>query len=87
MQTLFHLGKYIKQIENFCDRHMKGHPKAIYTPKGLLFIHEWAPIRYAMNVAFICGIAADQDINSCKYRDFIESQVNYVLGKERLKLF
>ena len=53
-------AQYARKVEDFCDSQMKGGKEAVFTPKGLRYIHEWAPIRYSMNVAFICGIAADQ---------------------------
>ena len=72
----------VKQIEAFCTRNLKAERKVPYTPLGLLFVHEWAPLRYAMNTAFVCGIVADMGINSCAYREMAKSQVDYVLGKD-----
>ena len=45
-------------IERFCNKFMKENGKA-YTSQGLLFLNEWGPNRYAANIAFVCGIAAD----------------------------
>lgn len=72
----------IAQIETFCTSHLKNERKKPYTPLGLLFIHEWAPLRYAMNTAFVCGIVADMGIKSCEFREMAKSQVDYVLGKD-----
>ena len=41
---------YQTTVMKFCDQYMKGGRKAQYTPKGLLYINEWGPNRYAANV-------------------------------------
>ena len=32
--------------------------------------------------AFICGVAADMDMQKCKYREFAKKQIEYRVGKE-----
>jgi len=37
--------------ENYCDYVSKTAPK---TPKGMVYLDQWGPLRHAANVAFIC---------------------------------
>ena len=66
----------------FCDKFMKETGKSRFTPNGLLFLTEWGPNRYAANTAFICGLAADQGLKSCRYREFAKEQMDYLVGSE-----
>jgi hypothetical protein len=43
--------KFKKLAETFCDYVSKTAPK---TPKGMVYLDQWGPLRHAANVAFIC---------------------------------
>ena len=68
---------YKSHVKAFCDHIVDNQKK---TPKGLVFISNWGANRHAANVAFICLLAADMDINSNKYRLFSRKQIHYMLG-------
>ena len=50
------------------------------TPKGLAFHNEWGPNRYASNTAFLALVGGSYGLQPAVYREFAESQINYILG-------
>ncbi|CAG0886959.1 unnamed protein product [Darwinula stevensoni] len=73
--------KYKSAVEAFCDYILYDKTEVKRTPKGLVFIGEWGPLRYAANVAYVCLVAADKlAINQEAYRDFAKKQIDYMLG-------
>ncbi|KAK3102082.1 hypothetical protein FSP39_008602 [Pinctada imbricata] len=51
-----------------------------YTPKGLAYRLQWAPLRYAINMAFMAFLAADSGLHADEYRAWGKKQVGYALG-------
>jgi len=63
----------VSVLRRFCEHSLKERivqfqTRSKYTPKGLLFINQWGPLRYAANSAFICLMAADLNLNNTKNR-------------------
>nr|AGP76409.1 endo-beta-1,4-glucanase 2 [Hospitalitermes bicolor] len=50
------------------------------TPKGLLDIDMWGTLRHAANAAFIMLEAADLGLSASSYRQFAQTQIDYILG-------
>jgi len=72
--------KYITKADAFCDHMVYSQQK---TPKGLVFIQEWGPLRHASNVAFVCLEVAkidDPRIDAETFRQFALDQIHYALG-------
>nr|CAD7263301.1 unnamed protein product [Timema shepardi] len=69
--------EYMNAVQNFCDFTVNYQKK---TPKGLVYIDKFGTLGHAANVAFICLQVADIGISSEKYRDFVKSQIHYMLG-------
>ena len=54
---------------------------AKYTPKGLIFINEWGPLRHAANHAFLAFVSTKLDLdNSDDLLDFAKKQMFYIYG-------
>ena len=55
-----------------------------YTPGGLAWAGEWGSLRYSANAAFLASIWATDELctssKSSSYKNFLESQINYILG-------
>ncbi|XP_078495799.1 uncharacterized protein LOC100176349 [Ciona intestinalis] len=51
-----------------------------YTNRGLLYVNQWGPLRYAANTAFICAMAADNNVDTERNRVLAQNQLNYILG-------
>ena len=51
-------GKYVRKVVKFCNKMVGQQHK---TPKGLVWIQKWGPLRHASNVAFACLEAAKID--------------------------
>lgn len=69
--------KYVDAARAFCDWVVDSAPK---TPKGLVFLSQWGPLRHASNALFTCLAAAKAGINTDKYRTFAKQQIDYMLG-------
>jgi len=69
--------KYFTKAQQFCDKTVRDQPR---TPKGLVFLGGWGPLRYASNAAFVCLNLADLGINVNEYRLFAKQQIHYILG-------
>nr|CAD7392124.1 unnamed protein product [Timema cristinae] len=69
--------KYATDLKNYCDYVINSSSR---TPKGLIFIYDWGPARYAANLAFIFMQAADLGINADTYRAEAKKQIDYILG-------
>ncbi|CAG5100254.1 Oidioi.mRNA.OKI2018_I69.XSR.g16916.t1.cds [Oikopleura dioica] len=62
-------------------RQTKDEELARYTPKGLIFINEWGPLRHAANHAFLAFISTKLDLdNSDDLLDFAKKQMFYIYG-------
>nr|AMH40364.1 glycoside hydrolase family 9 [Extatosoma tiaratum] len=70
-------AKYKTAITNYCNYVFE---KGTRTSKGLIFIYDWGPLRYAINIAYVCLRAADLGINTASYRAEAKKQMNYALG-------
>ncbi|XP_046564700.1 endoglucanase 4-like [Haliotis rubra] len=51
-----------------------------YTPNGLAYRGQWGAIRYAINMAFIALMAAEEGLSAAAYRKWAMSQVHFALG-------
>ena len=49
---------FVKSVVTYC-RKPDVNPNVKFTPKGLLYVNEWAPLRYAANSAFLCAMASE----------------------------
>ena len=70
---------YQNDVKAFLDRWLPGGGVS-YTPKGLAWLRQWGPNRYAANTAFIALMAADLGLKSSAYREFAQKQIHYMLG-------
>nr|ADB85442.1 GH9 family protein [Limnoria quadripunctata] len=50
------------------------------TPEGLIFTDVWGALREAMNVAFVAARAASLGLQTDKFNDWAQSQIDYALG-------
>ena len=77
---------YKTNIENHLDYWATDHNgKSITrTPKGLAWLTEWGPLRYAATVGFMASVYADWDGCSAQkaeeYKTFAKTQADYMLG-------
>jgi len=70
-------SKYKTAVTTFTNYIVDEVPR---TPKGLAYVSQWGPLRYAANAALICIRAGDLGINTDKMYDFARQQVGYMLG-------
>lgn len=70
-------SKYQSKVNGFCSYSIDQCPR---TPKGLAYISEWGPLRYAANAAFICLHAGNLGLDQSKNYDFAKQQLHYMLG-------
>ncbi|XP_050412663.1 endoglucanase E-4 isoform X1 [Patella vulgata] len=75
---------YKNAIIDFFSSWMSG--DVPYTTCGLAFRDEWGSLRYAANTAFLALLAADDGINPNQYREWAISQINYILGDNKLNM-
>lgn len=74
---------YLTSVSSFLTSWANGKDGVTKTPQGLCWLSQWGPLRYAMSAATIAAIYAKRvptDPNAAKYRSFVHSQVDYVLG-------
>lgn len=74
---------YLKDVSSFLTSWSDGKDGVTATPQGLRWLSQWGSLRYAMSAATIGAIYAKRvpgDPNAAKYRRFVQSQVDYVLG-------
>ncbi|XP_045161141.2 endoglucanase E-4-like [Mercenaria mercenaria] len=76
---------YKGEIETMLRYYLPG-GGALYTPCGLMWQMEWGTNRYAANTAFIALMAAEEGIYSDTYKRWAISQINYLLGDNKLKI-
>lgn len=76
---------YKNDIESLVRAFMPGGDVA-QTPCGLAWRDKWGPNRHAGNMAFIATIAAKFGINPDEYKKWAMSQVNYLLGDNKLHI-
>ena len=72
--------KYVSKAVSFCNKMADTQQK---TPKGMVWIQQWGPLRHASNVAFACLEAAkiaDSRVDKEKYYQFAVNQIHYALG-------
>jgi len=70
---------YIKPVISYC-RKPDANPNVKYTKNGLLYVNDWAPLRYAANSAFLCVMASEYTSSDVPM-DFAKAQAEYILGK------
>nr|CAB3262581.1 uncharacterized protein LOC100180615 [Phallusia mammillata] len=75
---------YIKALRRFCNGLQPDQNIVRYTPRGLIFINKWGPLRHAAGVSYICMGAANLGIEPETYRDFAKRQIHYMLGDSGL---
>jgi len=66
-------------VQNFLRNWFPG-GTVKYTPKGLAWLIEWGPNRYAANAAFIAMVAAKYNILRTQSINFARAQIHYMLG-------
>jgi hypothetical protein len=66
-------------IENFLRNWFPG-GSVSYTPKGLAWLQQWGPNRYAASAAFVALVAAKYNILPTEAENFARSQIHYMLG-------
>ncbi|XP_053378705.1 endoglucanase E-4-like isoform X2 [Mercenaria mercenaria] len=76
---------YKRDIESFIRDFLPG-GKRYYTPCGLVWVAEWGTSRYAANVALIALMAAEEGIQPDTYKKWALSQINYILGDNKLHI-
>ncbi|XP_019884179.2 endoglucanase 10 [Camponotus floridanus] len=70
--------EYKIAVSDFCNFSVHHQTR---TPKGLLYIDKLGTLSHAANVAFICLVAADNEIGlSHQYYKFAKEQIDYILG-------
>lgn len=72
--------KFVSKAAAFCNNMADSQQK---TPKGMVWIQQWGPLRHAANVAFACLEAAkieNDKINKENYINFAKKQIHYALG-------
>ena len=70
---------YKQKVQQFLNRWLPGN-KVTYTPKGLAWLRQWGPNRYAANTAYLALVAADLGMRPAEYRTFARNQIHYLLG-------
>jgi endoglucanase len=76
---------YIKPIMKYCMKPDEN-KNIKFTPKGLLYVNEWAPLRYAANSAFLCIMASEYTASDSAF-NFAKEQSAYILGEALGKSF
>ena len=72
--------QFVSKAASFCNNMADSQQK---TPKGMVWIQQWGPLRHASNVAFACLEAAkidDSRIDKEKFYQFAVDQIHYALG-------
>lgn len=72
-------NNYIKPVISYCRR-PDANPNIKFTKKGLLYINDWAPLRYAANTAFLCAMASEYT-SSDHPMILAKEQAAYILGE------
>ena len=70
---------YIKPVITYC-RKPDANPNVKFTKKKLLFVNDWAPLRYAANSALICAMASEYTSSELPIK-FAKEQAAYILGE------
>nr|XP_002122707.2 endoglucanase 13 [Ciona intestinalis] len=79
VQVSRNLGYGAKRtVKNYCSAVRSRNTN--YTEGGLLYLHEWSPLRYAANTAFICLMASNAGIDSEVNAAWARRQIHYMLG-------
>ncbi|XP_045162577.2 endoglucanase A-like [Mercenaria mercenaria] len=78
-------GKYKTDIEGLVNSFRPG-GNVQKTPCGLAWRDQWGPNRHAGNVAFVATMAAKYGIQPDAYNKWAMSQINYLLGDNKLHI-
>nr|BAU45388.1 endo-1,4-beta-glucanase [Bellamya sp. UM-2014] len=70
---------YRTEVEGFFQGWLPG-GSITYTPCGLAWRDKWGANRYAGNAAFAALVAAEDGIQTARYRSWGVEQINYILG-------
>jgi len=77
---------YKESVERNLDWWTTGYDgdRVTYTPKGLAWLQQWGPLRYATTAAFLADVYANSGLCSAEkantYKAFAKQQVDYALG-------
>ena len=72
--------QFVDKAVSFCNKMVDTQTKS---PKGLVWIQQWGPLRHSSNVALACLEASkidDNTVDADKYRKFAMEQIHYALG-------
>ncbi len=79
-------ANYIEDAERHLD--YWADKKGKFSPGGMAYIFQWAPLRYAANLSFTALYYSDVTTNAtkkAKYVDLARNQTNYALGNNPAK--
>ncbi len=78
---------YKDEVEKHLDYWSTGTAdgqRITYTPKGLAWLDQWGPLRYATTTAYVAAVYSESGMGSSAkndaYFEFARSQVDYALG-------
>ena len=72
-------SKYASHLASYVDSAMRARK----TPKGMVYVQKWAPLRHATNIAFMAlqaAMAEPKLPKASQYFQFAQKQLNYALG-------
>jgi len=70
-------AKYKTLVEKYATYVRTSAPKS---PKGMVYLDEWGPLRHASDAALMALQAADLGISATENRAFAKKQIDYALG-------
>jgi len=70
-------AKYKTVVENYATYVRTTAPKS---PKGMVYLDQWGPLRHATDAALMALKAAELNISATENRAFAKKQVDYALG-------
>ena len=72
--------RYIDIAENWLDSWLPGGGAATYTQGGFAWNGRWGSLRTTANTAFLASVFHETVEANPRYRDFTETQIDYILG-------
>ena len=72
--------RYIDIAENWLDSWLPGGGAATYTQGGFAWNGRWGSLRTTANTAFLASVFHETIEANPRYRDFTETQIDYILG-------
>ena len=72
--------RYVNTAKNWLDSWMPGGGTATYTNGGFAWNGRWGSLRTTANTAFLASVFHETVENNSRYRNFAETQIDYILG-------